>query len=117
MNSDQIIVFLDNIQRTIVATYVSSDDNNIVVTKPAILNVTPSQDKKLQVQLYPLMFREFFKDRDVFPTWTYSKSQIALAQDLDLEANLIAQYTEMFKVIKNEPAPTIKLFDADDDKS
>jgi len=114
MNPDQIIVFLDNIQRTIVATYVSDDKNSIVVSKPAILNVTPSQDKKLQVQLYPLMFREFFADRDVFPTWTYSKSQIVLAGNLNLEANLTAQYVEMFKITKNEPAPTIKLFDADD---
>jgi len=114
MNPDQIIVFLDNIQRTIVATYVSDDKNSITVTKPAILNVTPSQDKKLQVQLYPLMFREFFADRDSFPTWTYSKSQVALTQQLNLEANLVAQYVEMFKIVKNEPAPTIKLFDADD---
>jgi hypothetical protein len=117
MNSEPLIVFLDNIQRTIVATLVSEDKANVTVTKPAILNVTPSQDKKLQVQLYPLMFREFFKDRDTFPTWTYSKAQIALAQNLDLEANLVAQYTEMFKIVKNEPAPTIKLFDAEDDKS
>jgi hypothetical protein len=114
MNSDQPIVFLDNIQRTIVATLVSDDKNSITITKPAILNVTPSQDKKLQVQLYPLMFREFFVDRDVFPTWTYSKSQIALTDNMNLEPNLVAQYVEMFKIVKNEPAPTIKLFDADD---
>ena len=114
MNQNQIIVFLDNIQRTIVATYISDDANSIVVTKPAILNVTPSQDKKLQVQLYPLMFREFFADRDSFPNWTYSKNQIALTDNLTLEPNLIAQYVEMFKSAKAEPAPTIKLFDADD---
>ena len=114
MNQDQIVVFLDSIQRTIVATVVSNDKNSLSVTKPAILNVTPSQDKKLQVQLYPLMFREFFADRDVFPTWTYSKAAIVLADNITLENNLVAQYTEMFKVVKNEPAPTIKLFDADD---
>jgi hypothetical protein len=114
MNQDQIVVFLDSIQRTIVATVVSDDKNTLSVTKPAILNVTPSQDKKLQVQLYPLMFREFFADRDVFPTWIYSKTAIVLTNNITLENNLVAQYTEMFKVIKNEPAPTIKLFDAED---
>jgi hypothetical protein len=113
MNSDQIIVFLDNIQRTIVATYVSGDDNSITVTKPAILNVTPTQEKKLSVQLYPLMFREFFADRDSFPNWTYSKSAIVLTSNLNLESNLVAQYVEMFKSSQNQAAPTIKLFDAD----
>jgi len=110
--NDPIIVFLDSIQRTIVATVVKTDTNSITITKPAILNVAPSQDRKLQVQLYPLMFREFLKDRDVFPTWTYPKSAITVAENLELEANLVAQYNEMFKIVKNEPAPTIKLFDA-----
>lgn len=114
--SSKIIVFLDSIQRTIVATVVSEDANKLVVEKPAILNVAPSQDRKLQVQLYPLMFREFLKDRDVFPTWSYDKSVVTIASNIELEGNLIAQYNEMFKVVKNEPAPTIKLFDADDNK-
>ena len=71
---NKLIVFLDNIQRTIVATLVNDTADNVTVIKPAILNVVPTQEKKLQVQLYPLMFREFLKDRDVFPSWTYSKN-------------------------------------------
>lgn len=109
----KIIVFLDSIQRTIVATEVTSTDTKLVIEKPAILNVAPTQEKKLQVQLYPLLFREFLKDRDVFPTWTYDKSAITIADNLELETNLIAQYNEMFKVVKNTSAPTIKLFDAE----
>jgi hypothetical protein len=113
----KIIVFLDSIQRTIVATLVSSDTEYLVVTKPAILNVAPTQDKKLQVQLYPLMFREFIANRDVYPEWSYSKTNITTSTNLDLEPNLLAQYVEMFKPSKpNEPAPTIKLFDADEEK-
>lgn len=110
----KIIVFLDSIQRTIVATVVGETPDTLSVEKPAILNVAPTQDKKLQVQLYPLMFREFLKNRDEFPVWTYSKSVITVAQNLELETNLVAQYNEMFKIVKNEPAPTIKLFDADE---
>ena len=89
MNS-KIIVFLDNIQRTIVATLVSENKDTITVTKPAILNVSPTNEKKLQVQLYPLMFREFLKDRDVFPTWSYSKTSIVISNDCELEANLFS---------------------------
>ena len=111
---NKLIVFLDNIQRTIVATLVEETDRTLTVSKPAILNVTPTQEKKLQVQLYPVIFREFLKDRDIFPSWTYSKSAITISYDLVLEPNLVLQYNEMFKVVKNEPAPTIKLFDADE---
>lgn len=110
---NKLIVFLDNIQRTIVATLVSETADSVTVTKPAILNVVPTQDKKLQVQLYPLLFREFLKDRDVFPNWTYSKSMAVISNSIELEANLVAQYNEMFKVAKDEQAPTIKLFDAE----
>jgi len=112
----KIIVFLDSIQRTIVASVVGETPDTLTVDKPAILNVAPTAEKKLQVQLYPLMFREFLKNRDTFPNWTYSKSAITIADNLELEANLIAQYNEMFKVVSNEPAPTIKLFDADESK-
>lgn len=110
---NKLIVFLDNIQRTIIATLVSETADSITVIKPAILNVVPTQEKKLQVQLYPLMFREFLKDRDVFPSWTYSRNAAVTSNNLELEANLVAQYNEMFKIEKNEPAPTIKLFDAE----
>ena len=108
---NKIIVFLDNIQRTVVATKVNETTDKLVVTKPAILNVVPTNEKKLQVQLYPLLFREFYKDRDAFPEWTYAKNQIVIADKLELEQNLIAQYVEMFKT-STAGAPTIKLFDA-----
>jgi len=109
----KIIVFLDNIQRTIVATLVEQTDTTLTITKPAILNVAPTNEKKLQVQLYPLLFREFLKNRDVAPNWTYSLENVAIASNIELEANLVAQYIEMFKPA-DTAAPTIKLFDADD---
>jgi hypothetical protein len=115
MNSD-LIVFLDNIQRTIVATLVKQDDATITVTKPVILNVSPTQDKKLQVQLYPLFFREFAADRDVFPNWTYAKSAIVLS-DAQVEPNLLSQYIQMFQAnnisapTPDSNAPVVKLFD------
>jgi len=115
MTKDQIVVFLDGIQRTIIATVVSDDATTLTVTKPVILNVSPTQDKKLQVQLYPLFFREFAANRDVFANWTYSKSNITTS-DGQLEANLLTQYTQMFLATPSVPAtdantPVVKLFD------
>jgi len=112
----KVIVFLDNIQRTIIATQVAEDSHTITVIKPAILNVVPADSKKLQVQLYPLLFREFLKNRDVFPTWTYSKATVAISNDITLEPNILGQYVEMFKIVPNEGAPTIKLFDTIEEK-
>lgn len=112
----KIIVILDSIQRTIIATLVEQTANKIHVIKPAVLNVAPSNDKKLQVQLYPVMFREFLKNRDEFPVWKYDLSSITLVDNIEIEANLISQYTEMFRLSNVTAAPTIKLFDSDETK-
>ena len=111
MNPDNIIVFLDSIQRTVIATKVSDSDTKLTVTKPVILNVQPTPDKKLQVQLYPLFFREFTTNRDEFASWVYDKSTITTT-DVVLESNLIMQYKQMFQT-QNVTAntPVVKLFD------
>ena len=118
MNPDNIVVFLDAIQRTIIATQVeTSDKNKLVVTKPVILQVSPTPDKKLQVQLYPLFFREFTSNRDVFGTWSYDKATVVLAE-VSLEPNLVAQYKQMFQTtspvagqVTTDTGKVVKLFD------
>lgn len=111
MNPDNIIVFLDSIQRTIIATKVSDDANKLIVIKPVILNVQPTPDKKLQVQLYPLFFREFTANRDEFAPWAYDKSSITTT-DVALESNLIMQYKQMFQTQNvTTNTPVVKLFD------
>lgn len=113
-NPDNIIVFLDPLQRTIIATqHPASEIGFITVTKPVILQVSPTQDKKLQVQLYPLFFREFTENRDVFATWTYTSNSIVIS-DVRLEPNLIAQYKQMFQTAAQAVADSnkvVKLFD------
>jgi len=112
-NPDNIIVFLDSIQRTIIATRVESTaSNTLVVTKPVILQVTPTPDKRLQVQLYPLFFREFTSDRDVFGTWSYAESSVVIS-DVSLEPNLLAQYKQMFLTAAAgaQDNKVVKLFD------
>jgi hypothetical protein len=111
MSQDKLVTFLDNIQRTIIATLVSEDKTTLTVTKPVILQVTPTPDKKLQVQLYPVFFREFTANRDEFANWTYSKSTVVVS-DVELEANLQLQYAQMFATTAiNANTPVVKLFD------
>lgn len=109
MNPDNIIVFLDSIQRTIIATLIDDTGDRVIVDKPVILNVTPTPDKKLQVQLYPLFFREFTADRDTFAKWSFSKSAIVTA-NVSLEPNLVAQYKQMFLTSIGDNK-VVKLFD------
>ena len=109
MNPDNIIVFLDSIQRTIIATLIDDTGDRVIVDKPVILNVTPTPDKKLQVQLYPLFFREFTADRDTFAKWSFSKGAIVTA-NVSLEPNLIAQYKQMFMTATGDNK-VVKLFD------
>jgi hypothetical protein len=114
MNPDNIVVFLDSIQRTIIATRINSSNGRLTVAKPVILNVTPTQDKRLQVQLYPLFFREFTADRDDFATWSYDESNIVLSE-VNLEPNLVSQYKQMFQTSSaastTDESKVIKLFD------
>ena len=114
MNPDNIVVFLDAIQRTIIATKSDKQEaGRLNVTKSVILNVSPTQDKKLQVQLYPLFFREFTINRDEFPAWSYDLSAIVLT-DVVLESNLVAQYKQMFQTatqVNADSGKVIKLFD------
>lgn len=114
MNPDNIVVFLDAIQRTIIATRVDTPAaNKLAVIKPVVLNVQPTQDKKLQVQLYPLFFREFTSNRDEFATWVYDESSVVLS-NVALETNLIAQYKQMFQTstqAAEDSKKVIKLFD------
>ena len=114
MNPDNIVVFLDAIQRTIIATQVDSPaKGKFAITKPVILNVQPTPDKKLQVQWYPLFFREFTEDRDTFPVWVYDESAITTTS-VTLEPNLILQYKQMFataSTVATDSNKVIKLFD------
>ena len=114
MNPDNIVVFLDAIQRTIIATRVDTPAaNKLAVIKPVVLNVQPTQDKKLQVQLYPLFFRELTSNRDEFATWVYDETSVVLS-NVVLEANLIAQYKQMFQTstqATEDSKKVIKLFD------
>lgn len=115
-NPDNIVVFLDSIQRTIIATRVESSAGKLSITKPVVLNVQPTPDKRLQVQLYPLFFREFTSNRDEFAVWTYDESAITLST-VSLEPNLVGQYKQMFLTAADATTSAadgnkvIKLFD------
>ena len=117
------VVFADSIGRVILGVMLKEEGDVLCVSNPAILNVVPNaQTGQIQVQLIPFFFKEFAKDTDKPVTWNFSKSTISRAENLVLDERLVAQYTNMYSVIKLPGSnivtpqqaantPVIKLFD------
>ena len=105
----KLVSFLDTIGRTILGELKSSTDTSLEVTNPVILNVVPSQDGKMSVQLFPLFFREFLADKADDVVFTYNKNGITLSNIEALDFRLAGQYGQMFN--KNNlfvPAGTLE---------
>ena len=110
-----ITTFIDSVGRNIIGEHVSSDGVELVVKNPAMINVVPSQNGQLQVQLIPLFFAEFIDqtNRADGTTWTYNQSTVTVGT-VALDSRLIEQYLKVFSMLA-PAAPAgesvIKLFD------
>lgn len=89
----EIILFVDPVGFTIVAEKVKVSDKEVVVKNPAVLQAAPNQQNQLQVQLLPVLFKEFLvqEDRKEGVTFTYPKNRVVMS-DAKLEERLIGQY-------------------------
>lgn len=110
------IVFIDQIGRTILGKLTSSTESQIIVKNPAMINVNQLQNGQLQVQIFPLFFREFIEEseREKGTTWTFNKSQITVSADTVVDSKLVDQYDRVVGNVVAVPASgpaTIKLFD------
>jgi len=118
-----MIVYLDNLQRLMMAEKVSETDTVLKVKNPVIINIQ-SQNQQINVQFFPVIMREMLADADEATVWTVNKSSITLCEKTILNARLIAQYqhicSPMAKTFaanpaaqspKNSTGPVIKLFD------
>ena len=113
----KIILFIDHVGYTVVAEEVSSDDKALVVKNPSVLQASPNNQNQLQVQLLPVLFKEFVDSsvRGKGVTFTYPKDKIVVS-DADLDQRLKQQYEQMFIDTPNaqgaKPSEeVIKLFD------
>lgn len=114
-NTNNIVVFLDTVGRTVVAQLVSETDTAIKVKNPGVvhLNVKPGANQ-LELQIMPLFFREFIKAESTTPVWTYQKALITLSEDLVLDDRFVAQYNQLTSIVAPEPpkeTEVIRLFD------
>jgi len=123
---NKLIVFLDTIGRTIIGEHGEEADSGvpgkIAIHNPAILNIIPTEQGSMQVQIIPIMFKELQADRDQSICWYYDLSNITMSDEFSLDFKIASQYNQIFAAApvapQGAPQPAaagegevIKLFD------
>lgn len=125
-NTQQITVFLDMLGRTIIGVLDSKQTNKdtLAVVNPAVLNIVPTQQGSMQVQIIPMIFRELQAEREQDVTWVYNRTNITESQNMVPSFQITSQYQNVVSPTPqaNTPVPpadtpsasnddVIKLFD------
>lgn len=95
-NNSKTTVILDTLGRIIVGieNEEKSSKSHLALANPAILNVTPQQGS-MQVQIFPMIFRELQADTGQDVVWLYNRDNITENTGLDLDFKVQAQYQQM----------------------
>lgn len=115
----EIILFIDQVGFTVVGEKIEINNKHLKVKNPAVLQAAPNQQNQLQVQLLPVLFKEFLdssvKENGV--TFSYPIDKVVLS-DATLDSRLVTQYNSLLNPpqaaaagqTSNDPE-VIKLFD------
>ena len=122
MSDKNLVVFVDNIGRTIVGEDVNSNKSEWTIKNPSIVHVQPNpQTGQMTVQLIPFFFKEFSNNGDD-TEWTFNKANLVTSNTV-LDNRLVDQYNRVNSAIAvpEQPqlvtpagvpgGPTVKLFD------
>jgi len=129
----KLIAIVDSVGRVILGRHDESNSNKNVTNlkNPAVVNIQVNQESgQISVQLIPYIFREFVSSnqREAGVSWNFQNSSITTSPDLELEENIVGQYSRIFEapevtdVVDAEKAPAadtpaepVDLFDEDED--
>tara|TARA_R110000868_G_scaffold133029_6_gene344411 strand:+ start:1831 stop:2205 length:375 start_codon:yes stop_codon:yes gene_type:complete len=118
--NNNVIVFLDNIGRTLIGNKLDDTATHIAVQNPALVHINANpQNNQLQLQILPLFFREFQADKTEPTVWNFNKSSITLSNSITFGFQFLAQYEQMFQVTTEQPegkTEIVKLFDEEESK-
>lgn len=115
----KIKAIIDHVGHTIIGEVVEENDTTLTLRNPSILHAMPNQQNQLQVQLFPLIFKEFLagESKKSGAKFFYNKKRV-IDTELELDDKLVQQYKMMFAdaPAANTAAPSsdsevIKLFD------
>jgi hypothetical protein len=105
---------IDHVGHNIIGEVVEDSDSKLILRNAAILHAVPNQNNQLQVQLFPLIFKEFLagESKKEGAKFIYNKARI-VDTDLELDEKLIQQYKGMFtsEVSSAGDTEVVKLFD------
>lgn len=97
-----IRIYLDSINRLIMAELIEEKSTAWVVKNPLILHVQSIQGQ-INIQFFPVMFREFQADKDEPTIWTVDLANMTPCNQITLDARLISQYKNIFAPVKSIP--------------
>lgn len=116
----EIILFIDQVGFTVVGEKIELNEKHLKVKNPAVLQAAPNQQNQLQVQLLPVLFKEFLdsSEKDKGVTFSYPVDKIVLS-DATLDNRLATQYKSLLNPQpqaatsnqENSEQEVIKLFD------
>ena len=102
---NKYVTIIDNTGRNILGTLANETDTEINILNPVMISVTP-QNGQFQIQLIPLFLAEFItvkNDTRNF-TYTYSKSNIAIGKNFDIDARITSQYDRIIETTSKSKA-------------
>jgi hypothetical protein len=115
----EIILFIDQVGFTVVGEKIEINDKHLKVKNPAVLQAAPNQQNQLQVQLLPVLFKEFLdsSEKNKGVTFSYPIDKVVFS-DATLDSRLVSQYQSLLNPqpqaagsqTPNDPE-VIKLFD------
>lgn len=115
----KIKTIIDHVGHNILGELVEQTDKKITLRNPAILIAQPNQNNQLQVQLFPVLFKEFLggKSKEVGADFTYNAENV-VDSNVELDEKLSQQYISMFAggmntgtTAASNDSEVIKLFD------
>src|SRR5207302_1974001 len=80
----KLITFLDAVGRTIFAERVDekTTDDWLYVKNPIVVHAQPHpQSGQMELQLFPIFFKEFLADKDEDTVWRYNRRNITESDD------------------------------------
>jgi hypothetical protein len=115
----KIKTIVDHVGHNVLGELVEETDSKIVLKNPAILIAQPNQNNQLQVQLFPIIFKEFLggKSKEDGAKFIYNKDKV-VDTEIELDEKLEQQYKLMFSGAApgsttqgSSDSEVIKLFD------
>lgn len=125
MDNKNIVVFLDQVGRTLFAEKLEdrSNEEHLVIKNPVVVHISAKPGGEMSLQLIPIFFKEFSADKDQDVVFTFNIKNITLADPMLYDHKFHANYRNMFskeksteKVDVPKTAEIIDLFDSNEKK-